>query len=161
MGNLLFNEREALRMQLESLLKIRAELRIEFANREKELAAEVTQVITNIRRLDERGLHTQSTDVAVEQEMYDDNRDHIQHSKSPLKVRRDRTPINYEEVTKIVINLLKDNNKPVTLREVSRALTADHNITLSNPYITIKKVLESFSNVEESKQGRQLCFFWK
>ncbi|MGG4495517.1 hypothetical protein [Brevibacillus reuszeri] len=161
MGKSLFNEREALRLQLESLLKMRSELRIEYANRENELVREVAEVITNIRTLDKEELHTTSRDIAVEQEMSDHTRDHIEQSKFPLKVRRERTPINYEEVTMVVINLLKNSNQPVTLSEVTRTLTEVHNLTLSNPYITIKKVLESFSNVEESKKGRQLCFFWK
>ncbi|WP_164684849.1 hypothetical protein [Brevibacillus reuszeri] len=160
MRNSVFNEREALRLQLESLLKLRAELRIEYANREKALAMEVAELITNIRNLDNREPHTTSKDVPGEQDMDDRFTNHIEQTSS-TKVRKERTSINYEEVTRIVKNLLKASDEPVTLREITRTLTEEHNITLSNPYITIKKVLGSFSNVEESKQGKQLCFFWK
>ncbi|MDC0764129.1 hypothetical protein POF51_25760 [Brevibacillus sp. AG] len=159
MSNTLFNERKALQMQLESLLKLRFDLRTEFVEREKVIASDINEVIRQVRLLDQ----TSPSDLNIMNQGLPGDNEHPPIIKDEVEQirKQNRSRINYQEIESELSLLMFQAPKPVSLKDIQKSVEEKLNIRLSNPYITIKKVAKNLPNVKEVKQGKVLCFYWE
>ncbi|MFF0828896.1 hypothetical protein ACFYU8_18270 [Brevibacillus sp. NPDC003359] len=163
-----FNERAALQMNLESLLKMRHSLRVSFAEQDKALSIEIKEIIDRVSKLDQ--LSVQQTFENGDKHFHNANEEvstgDLTHQQEepmtnlPVAKRRSYNSIDYPRITRCLEDIVKKSDGPVPLKEVVSILKKD-NIYMSNYYITIQKVLKETENVESLKQGKKLFLVWK
>ncbi|RNB84855.1 hypothetical protein EDM56_20025 [Brevibacillus fluminis] len=158
----IFNERVALRMHLESLLKLRHELRSDYVDRDRVLSLEIKEIINKVQAIEHK-----VEDLNLMKIEKDEMQAEEVAPKEPvtvpeqMKARKERTRINYEEIKERLLELLQETSEPMSLSTIVSELEQRYGIHLSNPYITIKKITKDISGVKETKEGRVLFFAWK
>jgi len=159
MSNTLFNERKALQMHLESLLKLRSDLRVEFAEREKVITSDINEVIRQVRMLDQTSPN--EFNLMDQGSPRDNQRPSILKNEVDDNGKQNRSRINYQAIESELSKLLLHAPEPVSLKDIQESVEEKLNIRLSNPYITIKKVAKNLPKVKELKRGKVLCFYWE
>jgi len=170
----IFNERIAFRMQLESLLKLRHELRSDYVDRDRVLSLEIKEIINKVQEIEQKLENSKSIriefDDVIQAEEAKGEEPKIEEPKIEepetelepvkVKVRKEHTRINYVELKERLQEILQESSTPLSLSSIVSVLEQKHGIHLSNPYVAIKKVTKDMSEVQETKEGRVLLFVW-
>lgn len=151
----MFNERKALQMTLQALLEQRMVLRRQYVDQDKQLGAEIKQLLNRIREIDlEAG--ADRGDVVAEIAA---TAEEIPTEIIPqLKVRKAHVRHDYELVAKRVKEILQEQMSPLSLGELCDQLKQRHGIEFSSPYIGVQKALRYAPEVKIEKSGRKLLF---
>lgn len=157
----IFNERVALRMHLESLLKLRHELRSDYVDRDRVLSLEIKEIINKVQAIEHKVEDADSMKIEKDEMQAEEvaPEEPVTVPKQ-MQARKERTRINYEEIKERLRELLQETSEPMSLSAIVSELEQRYGIHLSNPYITIKKITKDLSGVKETKEGRVLFFAW-
>lgn len=154
--NAMFNERKALQMTLQAMLEQRMALRRQYVDQDKQLGADIKQLLSRIRELDnEAGIgddDESSEDEALSTEEFSDN------LVKRMKVRKAHIRHDYLEVAKHIENLLREAMSPMSLADLCSVLKARHQVEFASPYIGVQKSLKYLPQVKVEKDGRKLIF---
>ncbi|MFC8684331.1 hypothetical protein [Brevibacillus porteri] len=152
----MFNERKALQMTLQAMLEQRMALRRQYVDQDKQLGADIKQLLSRIRELDnEAGIgddDESSEDEALSTEEFSDN------LVKRMKVRKAHIRHDYLEVAKHIENLLREAMSPMSLADLCSVLKARHQVEFASPYIGVQKSLKYLPQVKVEKDGRKLIF---
>lgn len=149
----MFNERKALQMTLQALLEQRMVLRRQYVDQDKQLGAEIKQLLSRIREIDaEEGPGKENVEAAAAAEEIPI--DLFQR----MKVRKAHVRHDYEVVAEYVKAILQEKMSPLTLGELCDELKQKHGVEFSSPYIGIQKALTFMTNIKIEKSGRKLMF---
>jgi len=151
----MFNERKALQMTLQSLLEQRMVLRRQYVDQDKQLGADIKQVMSRIRELDEK---EGTTDSEYVDEAADAAEELPMDLTKKMKVRKAHIRHDYGEVAKYIENLLRETAAPMSLVDLCEELKNRHNVEFSSPYIGVQKSLKHLPQVKIEKDGRKLIF---
>jgi cell division septum initiation protein DivIVA len=151
----MFNERKALQMTLQALLDQRMVLRRQYVDQDKQLGADIKQLLLRIRELDsadglDSGDFAEEAAVAAEETPAD--------ILQRIKVRKAHIRHDYQEVAVQIKEILKDYMSPMSLGELCDVLKERHGVEFSSPYIGVQKTLKLLPQVKVEKSGRKLIF---
>lgn len=152
----MFNERKALQMTLQALLEQRMVLRRQYVDQDKQLGADIKQILSRIRDMDaqggiEEGDYSQEVATTVEEEAP------VELIKR-IKVRKAHVRHDYQEVAKQIDSLLRENMSPMSLVDLCDELKRRHGVEFASPYIGVQKSLKYLPQVRVEKDGRKLIF---
>ncbi|MGZ0052298.1 hypothetical protein [Brevibacillus gelatini] len=151
----MFNERKALQMTLQATLEQRMALRRQYVDQDKQLGAEIKQLLNRIREMDDQvgvDVIQQSEEVAVATEELPED------MVKRIKVRKTHIRHNYQEVANYIENILRESMSPMTLADLCLVLKERHDIEFASPYIGVQKSLKFLPQVKVEKDGRKLVF---
>ncbi|MED1781542.1 hypothetical protein P4V43_06845 [Brevibacillus fortis] len=151
----MFNERKALQMTLQAMLEQRMALRRQYVDQDKQLGADIKQLLSRIRELDnEAGIGDDESpeDEAMSTEEFSDD------LMRRIKVRKAHIRHDYLEVAKHIENLLQEAMSPMSLADLCSVLKARHQVEFASPYIGVQKSLKYLPQVKVEKDGRKLIF---
>ena len=152
----MFSEREALQMTLQALLEQRLVLRRQYVDQDKQLGAEIRQLLNRIREIDTG--EEESADGSYLSEAAATTEEISFDMYQPLKVRKAHVRQDYAVVAKHVKEILQDKMVPLTLAELYEELKQRHGVEFSSPYIGVQKALKYLPEVKVEKSGRKLLF---
>lgn len=151
----MFNERKALQMTLQALLEQRMVLRRQYVDQDKQLGADIKQILNRIREMDgQEGMvdgdyaeeaATAAEDIPIE-------------LMKRMKIRKAHIRHDYIEVAKHIEDLLRENMTPMSLVELCEELKNRHRVEFASPYIGVQKSLKYLPQVKIEKDGRKLIF---
>lgn len=151
----MFNERKALQMTLQALLEQRMVLRRQYVDQDKQLGADIKQILTRIREMDgQEGIvdgHFAEEAATAAEEIP------IELMKR-MKIRKAHIRHDYVEVAKHIEDLLREYMTPMSLVELCEELKNRHNVEFASPYIGVQKSLKYLPQVKIEKDGRKLIF---
>lgn len=150
-----FEERQALKMYFDTLLKQKLDIRVEYIDKEKQITSEINEVLKRIRELDENG--REPNDPGVSRDL-DSSKMLLPTNTEDITPTRKYNKINDEDLAKAVLQILSSSGGPVLFRNLVKALESDYQMKFSNPYLKIKKVMQQQSNIIEEKRGRDLLY---
>lgn len=151
----MFNERKALQMTLQAMLEQRMELRRQYVDQDKQLGADIKQVLNRIRELDqESGIKDAegTEEVAVTTEEFSGD------LMKRMKIRKAHIRHNYLEVAKHIESLLREKMSPMSLVDLCAVLKTRYSVEFASPYIGVQKSLKYLPQVKVEKDGRKLIF---
>ncbi|HBZ80058.1 MULTISPECIES: hypothetical protein [Brevibacillus] len=151
----MFNERKALQMTLQAMLEQRMVLRRQYVDQDKQLGADIKQLLNRIREMDmEAGIEAveASEEVAVAAEELPAD------MAKRIKVRKTHIRHNYQEVADYIENILRENMSPMSLVDLCSILKERHDVEFASPYIGVQKSLKYLPQVKVEKDGRKLIF---
>ncbi|WP_400162013.1 hypothetical protein ACAF76_016790 [Brevibacillus sp. TJ4] len=151
----MFNERKALQMTLQALLEQRMVLRRQYVDQDKQLGAEIKQLLSRIREID---LETGADKGDVVAEIAATAEEIPMELIPQLKVRKAHVRHDYEMVAEQVKEILREKMSPLSLGELCDELKQRHGIEFSSPYIGVQKALRYAPEVKIEKSGRKLLF---
>lgn len=151
----MFNERKALQMTLQALLEQRMVLRRQYVDQDKQLGADIKQILNRIREIDDQeglveGQPADESAAAAEEIPVE--------LMTRMKVRKAHTRHDYAEVAKQIEQLLREKMMPMSLAELCDELKNRHNVEFASPYIGVQKSLKFLPQVKVEKDGRKLVF---
>lgn len=155
----MFNERKALQMTLQALLDQRMVLRRQYVDQDKQLGADIKQLLQRIRELDSEaemvageyaGEYADEAAAAAEELPAD----LIQR----MKVRKAHVRHDYQIVAEQIMGILGEHISPVSLGELCDELKERYGVEFSSPYIGVQKALKLLPQVKVEKSGRKLMF---
>jgi len=151
----MFNERKALQMTLQALLEQRMVLRRQYVDQDKQLGADIKQILIRIREIDEQegvpaGEYAEETTTAAE--------DIPIELMKRMKTRKVHKRHDYAEVAKKIEELLRGAMMPMSLVELCDELKNRHDVEFASPYIGVQKSLKFLPQVKIEKDGRKLVF---
>lgn len=151
----MFNERKALQMTLQAMLEQRMALRRQYVDQDKQLGADIKQILNRIREMDaEAGFDATelSDEVAVATEELPTD------MVKRIKVRKTHIRHNYQEVANHIENILRESMSPMSLADLCSILKERHDVEFASPYIGVQKSLKYLPQVKVGKDGRKLIF---
>lgn len=151
----MFNERKALQMTLQALLEQRVVLRRQYVDQDKQLGADIKQILSRVREMDvQEGIEGSefAEEAATAAEVLP-----VEFMKQ-MKVRKAHTRHDYLEVANHIENLLKETMTPMSLNDLCEVLKQRHGVEFASPYIGIQKSLKHLPRVKVEKDGRKLIF---
>ncbi|MDF2680922.1 MAG: hypothetical protein K0R47_2112 [Brevibacillus sp.] len=151
----MFNERKALQMTLQALLEQRMVLRRQYVDQDKQLGADIKQILNRIREMDVQegmvdGEYAEEAATAAE--------DIPIELMKRMKIRKAHIRHDYVEVAKHIEDLLRENMTPMSLVELCEELKNRHSVEFASPYIGVQKSLKYLPQVKIEKDGRKLIF---
>ncbi|MFS0557738.1 hypothetical protein [Brevibacillus sp. 179-C9.3 HS] len=151
----MFNERKALQMTLQAMLEQRMALRRQYVDQDKQLGADIKQLLNRIRELDsEAGIKDSEGPEEVEETTEELSDDLMKR----MKVRKAHIRHDYLEVAKHIENLLRETMSPMSLVDLCEVLKSRHKVEFASPYIGVQKSLKYLPQVKVEKDGRKLIF---
>ncbi|QRG68703.1 hypothetical protein [Brevibacillus choshinensis] len=151
----MFNERKALQMTLQALLEQRMVLRRQYVDQDKQLGADIKQILTRIREMDgQEGI----VDTDFAEEAATAAEDIPIELMKRMKIRKAHIRHDYVEVAKHIENLLREYQTPMSLVELCEELRNRHHVEFASPYIGVQKSLKYLPHVKIEKDGRKLIF---
>ncbi|KQL44735.1 hypothetical protein [Brevibacillus choshinensis] len=151
----MFNERKALQMTLQALLEQRMVLRRQYVDQDKQLGADIKQILNRIREMDGQegmvdGEYAEEAATAAE--------DIPIELMKRMKIRKAHIRHDYVEVAKHIEDLLQEYMAPMSLVELCEELKNRHSVEFASPYIGVQKSLKYLPQVKIEKDGRKLIF---
>lgn len=151
----MFNERKALQMTLQALLDQRMVLRRQYVDQDKQLGADIKQLLLRIRELDsEEGMGASEYADEAAAAAEEIPADVLQR----MKVRKAHIRHDYQIVAEQIKEILGEHMSPMSLGELCDVLKERHGVEFSSPYIGVQKTLKLLPQVKVEKSGRKLIF---
>jgi hypothetical protein len=152
----MFNERKALQMTLQALLEQRMALRRQYVDQDKQLGADIKQLLNRIREMDAvQGIDpTEDGDEVAAAAAEDIPVDLMKK----MKVRKAHIRHDYVEVAKHIENLLRESKAPMSLVDLCVELKQRYDVEFASSYIGVQKSLKYLPQVKVEKDGRKLIF---
>ncbi|WP_289137691.1 hypothetical protein [uncultured Brevibacillus sp.] len=151
----MFNERKALQMTLQALLEQRMVLRRQYVDQDKQLGADIKQILSRIREMDaQEGIEEDQ----YAQEVATTTEEAPVELTKRMKVRKAHVRHDYLEVAKQIDSLLRETMSPMSLVELCDELKRRHSVEFASPYIGVQKSLKYLPQVKVEKDGRKLIF---
>lgn len=151
----MFNERKALQMTLQALLEQRMALRRQYVDQDKQLGADIKQMLNRIREMDDQngfaGSEIAEEAAAAVEEL-------PAELMKGMKVRKAHIRHDYAEVAQHIEKLLQESVTPMSLAELCEELKNRYNVEFASPYIGVQKSLAYLQQVKVEKDGRKLMF---
>lgn len=157
---MLFNERKALQMTLQALLEQRMVLRRQYVDQDKQLGADIKQILHRIREMDgQEGIVEGDSveEVATATEEIPTEEIPMEMMKR-MKIRKAHIRHDYVEIAKQIENVLRESTFPMSLTELCEELKNRHSVEFASPYIGVQKSLKYLPHVKVEKDGRKLVF---
>ncbi|MEJ8546713.1 hypothetical protein [Brevibacillus borstelensis] len=148
---MVFDERTALQMTFQTLLKQRENLLKQYFTQDRAVQDDIAKILHRIRELDE------SDSINHAQEQIEISEQDGIHSEQSTKNRKQYTRIDYNHVAACISKFLLQEEQPVSLTKLRDHLK-EQGCEFSNPYVAIQKALNLIDGIITSKSGRSLHF---
>ncbi|WNC15992.1 hypothetical protein [Brevibacillus brevis] len=152
---MLFNERKALQMTLQALLEQRMVLRRQYVDQDKQLGADIKQILHRIREMDGQEGIVEGDSV---EEVATATEEIPMEMMKRMKIRKAHIRHDYVEIAKQIENVLRESTFPMSLTELCEELKNRHSVEFASPYIGVQKSLKYLPHVKVEKDGRKLVF---
>lgn len=152
---MLFNERKALQMTLQALLEQRMVLRRQYVDQDKQLGADIKQILHRIREMDGQEGIVEGDSV---EEVATATEEIPMEMMKRMKIRKAHIRHDYVEIAKQIENVLRESTFPMSLIELCEELKNRHSVEFASPYIGVQKSLKYLPHVKVEKDGRKLVF---
>lgn len=148
---MVFNERTALQMTLQTLLKQRENLLNQYFSQDRAIQDDIIKILNRIRELDN------SDSINRDQEQTKIMEEDGINSEPSTKNRKQYTRIDYNHVAACIREILIREGQPVNLTKL-RDLLKEQGFEFSNPYIAISRSLNLIEGIITTKNGRTQYF---